>query len=140
MPHKTKLARRRYLKGWNKKNHHKIRKANRDWAVRKHQITLEEFSLLLIAQKHRCALCDKKLILGLPGMGKYGCSIDHDHSCKFKRDHFNKNKGCGECIRGLLCRDCNSFVVPGLEFLRNEGLYVHNYLLCRPILLFRNPK
>lgn len=56
----------------------------------------------IIRQKHRCAICRKKL--------ERACQ-DHDHSCcpnlilvSGRRDR----KSCGECLRGILCPFCNT--------------------------------
>lgn len=60
---------------------------------RRHNITLEHYNELFSIQNGSCAICKesgKKLI------------IDHDHRCCPGR----KNS-CGNCIRGLICNDCN---------------------------------
>jgi hypothetical protein len=50
---------------------------------------------LFEAQGGRCAICGKHdSVIG-------SLCLDHDHACDECAD------GCPECIRGLLCRDCN---------------------------------
>lgn len=63
--------------------------------ARRYGTTVERLAALKEAQGGACAICTKSLPL----------VIDHDHSC-CSRD---KNAGpfCGQCIRGLLCHNCN---------------------------------
>ena len=48
---------------------------------------------LLTAQGGRCAICSDPITASAP--------IDHDHTCCSGR------AWCSNCIRGLLCEDCN---------------------------------
>lgn len=59
-------------------------------------ITEQMYRDLFDKQEGSCAICPEKLTL-------YGSKthIDHDHSC------CSSGKGCGECVRGLLCPGCN---------------------------------
>lgn len=56
---------------------------------------------------------------------KPGYAIDHDHKCCPDR-----YKTCGNCIRGILCRECNAGIgllgddVTGLE---NAVAYLKNF-------------
>lgn len=62
---------------------------------RNFRMTLEEYNQLLVSQDGRCRICRKE-----PADVRLG--VDHDHACcagKF---------ACGECIRGLLCTQCNA--------------------------------
>lgn len=78
------------------------RKNNPDkmWAKylrERYHLTPEQFEEILDSQNGVCAICKKH-----PEEGKR-LVIDHDHACCPE-----KGKSCGECIRGLLCSDCNS--------------------------------
>ena len=59
-------------------------------------LSREQFEALIVGQGGRCAICrtDK------PG-GKGTWRVDHDHSC------CSGAKSCGQCVRGLLCNNCN---------------------------------
>lgn len=61
-----------------------------------HGITVSEFDSLLAKQEGRCAICGTDT----PG-GRGTWHVDHDHLC------CPGKKGCGKCIRGLLCYNCN---------------------------------
>lgn len=63
---------------------------------RKFGITMEEYERILVAQGGGCKLCGKT-----PEENGKMLAIDHDHSC------CNNIKTCGNCVRGLLCTDCN---------------------------------
>jgi len=63
---------------------------------KKFKMTLEEFDRLVEAQNGVCVICggvnkDRRL------------AVDHDRSCCP-----DQLKTCGECIRGLLCSNCNN--------------------------------
>ena len=50
----------------------------------------------IIKQKGLCALCSEQLVFDRT------VHIDHDHRCCSKR------RGCLLCVRGLLCKKCNT--------------------------------
>ena len=58
-----------------------------------HGINRKMFDDILIAQSGLCSICDSQL---------KNLTIDHDHNC------CSGVYSCGYCIRGILCRDCNS--------------------------------
>jgi hypothetical protein len=61
-------------------------------------LTVEEYWALYEAQGGRCACCQR-------ASGKTRrLSVDHDHKCCSGR------KSCGRCVRGLLCRPCNTLL------------------------------
>ncbi|WP_353963417.1 endonuclease domain-containing protein [Streptomyces sp. NBC_00140] len=59
-------------------------------------ITLAEYEAALAAQDGGCATCG----MTEAGNGRM-LAVDHDHTC------CPSKKTCGECIRGLLCSECN---------------------------------
>jgi hypothetical protein len=61
-------------------------------------LTLEEYEEM---RTKGCAICGSHDRL----------HVDHDHSCCDGR-----SKGCGKCVRGILCSTCNS----GIGFLRDD--------------------
>lgn len=63
---------------------------------RNYNISLEQYDEMLADQGGVCAICQ-----GQP-KGDWSFHIDHDHACCP-----NKMESCGQCIRGLLCEDCN---------------------------------
>lgn len=62
-----------------------------------YRITLEQYESLLENQGGVCAICKKDTD------AEFFC-VDHDHSCCPGR------RSCGKCVRGLLCRPCNSML------------------------------
>ena len=61
----------------------------------KYHLTKEQYAELLKAQDYRCAIC-------LRPFGDECPFIDHDHDCCAGQG------SCGKCVRGLLCRFCNT--------------------------------
>lgn len=61
----------------------------------KFNITMERYDKMLDAQGGVCAICGKADVSGR------ALSVDHDHSC------CPGKKSCGECVRSLLCGNCN---------------------------------
>lgn len=75
---------------------HRKKYAPKPW--QQHKFPSEQaYTDLLEAQGFQCAIasCDK-----------YPTDIDHDHSC------CPGSYSCGKCIRGLLCRKCNTHLHP----------------------------
>jgi hypothetical protein len=74
-------------------------------------------------QNHCCAIC------GLPETVKMRetlchLCVDHDHTC------CPGAKSCGKCIRGLICRRCNSIlggVNDSIELLEKVIEYARRY-------------
>jgi hypothetical protein len=56
-------------------------------------------------------------------------AVDHDHKLAKLHDH-PEEKGCPECIRGLLCRNCNRNILGRLhddpEALERGAFYLRN--------------
>lgn len=65
----------------------------------KYRLTLERYEQILADQGGRCAICgtDSPQDIRLDRF-----HVDHDHSCCPGRE------SCGQCVRGLLCRGCNT--------------------------------
>lgn len=82
----------------------KRRRAN----IGRYGITVERYDEMLAAQHGVCAICGKPP----SGKGTSGQSlhVDHDHSC------CPGTKSCGECVRGLLCSNCNM----GIGYLKDN--------------------
>ncbi len=65
---------------------------------RKYQMSMIDYDALLAKQQGRCA----NVACGASAPGGRGeWCIDHDHAC------CETTPICGECIRGLLCWNCN---------------------------------
>jgi hypothetical protein len=85
---------------YDKDRHKRIYNPSKDrWKniLRKYKLTQEQYEAMLIEQNGECAICFKK-------PNRYYLSVDHDHAC------CPGQKTCGNCIRGLLCQSCNSFL------------------------------
>lgn len=91
------LARRRqYVKAY--QNNHPERVAEKDWSYRiktRFGMTPEQYYKMLERQGGLCAGCGT-----IPNGKKL--AVDHDRSC------CPQNKSCGDCVRGLLCSNCNT--------------------------------
>jgi hypothetical protein len=98
-----KLCHKLTSKAWVKSHRIWCNKRNAAWAKKnplsrknsqlKHMynITLLDYQLLALSQDNRCGICNKLKKL----------SVDHEHQ---------SNK-----VRGLLCTECNLFIVPVVE-------------------------
>jgi len=75
------------------------RKARPDFAHKRwrwqYRISREDVNRLLQSQAGRCACCGEPLVY---------MTIDHDHAC------CPGDRACGACVRGLLCRRCNTLL------------------------------
>ena len=85
-----RALKRRMSKEWAQNNPDRVRARN----LQKFNLTLEQYEEIERSQLGVCAICD-----GPPG--RRALHVDHDHSC------CEGNYSCGECIRGLLCVNCN---------------------------------
>lgn len=66
-------------------------------ALYKFNLSLTEYEKILEDQGGVCAICKSP-----PDTKDTAMPVDHDHSC------CPGNRSCGKCIRGILCRYCNS--------------------------------
>lgn len=76
-----------------RQNAEKVRDKMRE---QRFNITRAEFDAMFDAQGKVCAICKTDN----PGTSYW--SVDHDHACCPEG-----GRSCGECIRGILCRNCN---------------------------------
>ena len=91
-------------------------------SIKKHKISLTEFTSVVERQNYECPICHSKL-------EKYRGAIDHDHTC------CPGNTSCGMCIRGVICRPCNTglgMFRDNPELLRSAALYIESYLSRTP--------
>ena len=66
--------------------------------VNKHGLTSADIAPMARAQGHRCLGCGGPLA---------EAQVDHDHELAARHPH-PVSRGCALCVRGLLCRPCNS--------------------------------
>lgn len=72
---------------------------NRIYKLRtRYNMTQDQYDRILEDQNGVCAICEKLETRA----GRYNLVIDHDHAC------CSGEFSCGECVRGLLCADCNT--------------------------------
>lgn len=83
------------------------RSHNQERHLAGHGLTVEQYDQVLLEQGGGCAVCGATE----PG-GRWGrFHIDHDH------EHCPGFWGCGDCVRGLLCNNCNM----GIGFLGDDA-------------------
>lgn len=103
-----------YHAQWRQDNPEKVR-AN--WIKSRYGITIEQWDALLVAQSGRCEICTEPM--EQPG-------VDHDHAC------CPKQRSCGRCVRGLLCRRCNAwlgYVADDTDRMRAAIQYIEGRVL-----------
>jgi len=79
----------------------------------RYHITAHQYRELLAAQGGSCAIC---------GRVPTEFHVDHDHACCPER-----KRSCGQCVRGLLCPDCNGalgLMADAPERLRRAAAYL----------------
>lgn len=84
------------------------------------KMSLQEYKDMLAAEGGVCFICRR------PEEDKRRFSVDHDHRCCPK----NEGKTCGQCVRGLLCQNCNAllgFAQDNLEILARAQDYLKRY-------------
>ena len=65
--------------------------------IKKYGISVEQFESLIKNQDNKCLLC-------LDSFDEVPSAIDHDHQC------CPGVTSCGNCIRGILCKNCNTIL------------------------------
>lgn len=88
--HERYLARQRK---WKKSNPGKVRD---NYLRSRFRISAQDYERMLSAQGGVCATCRSECSTGK------ALAVDHNKAC------CPGDKSCGKCIRGLLCRDCNT--------------------------------
>ena len=86
--------------------------------AKRHGLTVERYDRMLEEQNGACAACKREL-----GELRH-TGIDHDHN------HCSGHFGCKECVRGILCSNCNL----ALGHLKDDPdtlLMLYNYLMTR---------
>lgn len=83
---------KRAQRSWRAENSDLVLRERRQ---RKYNISARRYNAMLTAQNGRCAIC------GAEPDG-FDLVVDHDHAC------CSGVKACGKCVRGLLCRACNT--------------------------------
>lgn len=109
-------------------DHNGIRTKELDRPLLRFGITGTDYLWLLDLQGGGCALCGEPESQGDKYFaGKKRLSVDHDH------DHCGPSCACKECIRGLLCHNCNI----GLGMFEGKAAtrsVFADYLVKRPFL------
>ncbi|MFF4825793.1 endonuclease domain-containing protein [Streptomyces sp. NPDC001312] len=95
-------------------------------------LTIARFNAILRVQEWTCALCqeqpDCEFDYLQPDKPTFW-QIDHDHSC------CDKPSSCGKCVRGILCRECNTSRLPFYERLPDvlqDSVRFNDYLNSPP--------
>jgi hypothetical protein len=81
-----------YMRTWVRENADR-KSANRLWTY--YRLRPADWQAIWDSQGGRCAICTADLVAGQT-------AVDHDHRC------CPGERCCGRCIRGLLCRKCNT--------------------------------
>lgn len=79
------------------------------------KLSVGQHRVLLKNANHSCEGCGREDNL----------CIDHDHSCCSRR-----GVSCGKCIRGILCRSCNSgigYIKDNIDFLKEMVAYIERH-------------
>lgn len=85
----------------------KKKQQSRDSYLRRtYSISEEQYEEILEAQGGVCYICGP--ITGRNGSSKK-LSVDHDHKC------CNGPKSCGQCVRAILCTNCNRYILGHLR-------------------------
>ncbi len=71
------------------------------WLKHTYNLTPEQKQDMLILQNNRCRVCKVEFDDTVKHLVPH---IDHNHAC------CPGNKSCGKCVRGLLCRTCNTML------------------------------
>lgn len=100
-----------------------LRKRLRDYGI-----SAEQYLLLEERQDHKCAICRRNF-----SDLKKNPAIDHFHDC------CPRGGSCGKCVRGLLCKDCNT-ALGLMQDLPERLLEAAQYLLDADKFRFRDQR
>jgi hypothetical protein len=75
---------------------------------KRHGLTAEQYEEMVQKYEGKCHACQDRV----------GTQVDHDHNC------CDKMFACGNCVRGLLCKQCNT----ALGLLKDDPVYVQRLL------------
>lgn len=78
---------------------------------RKYGLTVDDVIGRLKEQDYKCKICRKGFSFPFDSLDLRDMQIDHDHKC------CPPNKGCENCVRGLLCGECNR----GIERFKDDS-------------------
>lgn len=99
-------------------------KSTRSGVCRTHSGVMWRFTLT----RDQLITIMQPLICSSPGCDRVDrLSIDHDHSCcPYVPDKRGRKVSCGQCVRGLLCSNCNTALgLLGENVSRIEGLLTY---------------
>ena len=92
--HVCKVCTSKAMRVWQKEHPDRISRGDLDKVWYRHGISAETLSELFAKYDGKCWIClDSKAEV-----------VDHDHNC------CSGNRTCGKCIRGVLCKSCNTGV------------------------------
>lgn len=94
--------------------------------MKKYNTTVEWYRDRLIEQSGLCAICSH---LSHHHGTLQRLQVDHDHTCCDL-----KTKSCGECLRGLLCADCNVLLSYLERFLKEASVVAERHTWTRRAL------
>ena len=115
---KHRVEKNAYALEWYRKHPEEVRNT---WLMRTFKLTASEWDAKLAAQGRKCAICKTDV-----PAGRGTWHTDHDHAC------CSGIKSCGKCVRGLLCRHCNSalgHLQDSPELLRAAAIYIEEWRL-----------
>lgn len=102
-----------------KENKIKRKGSSRKWYLKStYNLTIDQYNKMLINQSGLCDICEVQIT-----SEKY-FDVDHDHSC------CSGYKSCGNCVRGLICFNCNSVLghsKDSINILEKTITYIKKY-------------
>ena len=117
-----------YIQEYNKAYFPNYSKVNPDrkviWRLKNYSLTIDQYEDKLKEQNYKCEICNEEV----PSKNQVvssGLSVDHDHSCCA-----GTGKSCGDCLRGLICNNCNSalgFFDDNVERYESAAKYLRKY-------------